>query len=97
MGSLPPLFAAAGVGNQDRVAFLDMNGIPHFEVFYGASDNERAWWDNHRAYELGYRPTNKYLPPRRKGPPAATAPLAPLLDIQATGLAGWLDRLLGKI
>ena len=30
-------FAAAGVGNQDRVAFLDMNGIPHFEVFYGAA------------------------------------------------------------
>ena len=29
-------FAAAGVGHQDRVAFLDMNGIPHFEVFYGA-------------------------------------------------------------
>ncbi len=29
--------AAAGVGNQDRVAFLDKNGIEHFEVFYGAS------------------------------------------------------------
>src|SRR6478752_5256868 len=28
----------------------------HFEIFYGASYNERAWWDNHRAYELGYRP-----------------------------------------
>jgi uronate dehydrogenase len=31
----------------------------HFEILYGASDNERAWWDNHRAYELGYRPTGK--------------------------------------
>ena len=31
------LLAAAGVGNQDRVAFLDKNGIEHFEVFYGAS------------------------------------------------------------
>ena len=31
------LFAAAGVGNQDRVAFLDKNGIEHFEVFYGAA------------------------------------------------------------
>ena len=31
----------------------------HFEVLYGASDNERSWWDNHRAYELGYRPTGK--------------------------------------
>src|ERR687897_666444 len=29
-------FAAAGVGSQDRVAFLDKNGIEHFEVFYGA-------------------------------------------------------------
>ena len=25
---------AAGVGSQDRVAFLDKNGIDHFEVFY---------------------------------------------------------------
>src|SRR6187455_3595812 len=30
-------FAAAGVGNQDRVAFLDKNGIEHFEVFFGAA------------------------------------------------------------
>ncbi|MDW4793795.1 hypothetical protein NQ358_24630, partial [Escherichia coli] len=22
----------------------------HFEVLYGASYNERSWWDNHRAY-----------------------------------------------
>jgi long-chain acyl-CoA synthetase len=29
--------AAAGVGAQDRVAFLDKNGIEHFEVFYGAA------------------------------------------------------------
>ncbi len=29
--------AAAGVGNQDRVAFLDKNGIEHFEVFFGAA------------------------------------------------------------
>ena len=31
----------------------------HFEVLYGASYNERAWWDNHRAYDLGYRPTGR--------------------------------------
>lgn len=31
----------------------------HFEVLYGASYNERAWWDNTRAYELGYRPTGR--------------------------------------
>ena len=28
---------AAGVGPRDRVAFLEKNGIEHFEVFYGAS------------------------------------------------------------
>ena len=28
---------AAGVGGQDRVAFLDKNGIEHFEVFYGCA------------------------------------------------------------
>jgi long-chain acyl-CoA synthetase len=27
----------AGVGSQDRVAFLDKNGIEHFEVFFGAA------------------------------------------------------------
>jgi uronate dehydrogenase len=31
----------------------------HFEIFYGASDNERGWWDNHRAHDLGYRPTGR--------------------------------------
>jgi uronate dehydrogenase len=31
----------------------------HFEVVYGASYNERAWWDNSRAYQLGYRPTGR--------------------------------------
>ena len=31
----------------------------HFEIFYGVSYNERAWWDNSRAYDLGYRPTGR--------------------------------------
>ncbi|NVN86808.1 MAG: NAD(P)-dependent oxidoreductase [Rhodopseudomonas sp.] len=31
----------------------------HFEVLYGASFNERAWWDNSRAYELGYSPAGR--------------------------------------
>jgi uronate dehydrogenase len=31
----------------------------HFEILYGASYNERSWWDNHRAYDLGYRPTGR--------------------------------------
>lgn len=47
--------------------------------------------------DLGTRPTNKYLPPRLKDTPDMSAPLAPLLDIQAKGIAGWLDKVLGKI
>jgi Fe-S-cluster-containing dehydrogenase component len=46
--------------------------------------------------DMGTKPTNKYLPPRVKGPGEAS-PLAPLLDIKATGVAGWLDRMLGKL
>jgi uronate dehydrogenase len=38
-------------------------GLTHpeiqFEVLYGASYNERGWWDNSRAYALGYRPGGK--------------------------------------
>jgi uronate dehydrogenase len=31
----------------------------HFEIVYGASDNERCWWDNEAAYRLGYRPKHR--------------------------------------
>ena len=31
------LLRSAGVGPEDRVAFLDKNGIEHFEVFFGAA------------------------------------------------------------
>jgi uronate dehydrogenase len=38
-------------------------GIEHpdvrYEIVYGASDNARAWWDNRRAHELGYRPAGR--------------------------------------
>ncbi|MEI6497691.1 MAG: long-chain-fatty-acid--CoA ligase [Actinomycetota bacterium] len=34
-GQVANLLASAGVGNQDRVAFLDKNSIEHFEVFFG--------------------------------------------------------------
>jgi Fe-S-cluster-containing dehydrogenase component len=47
--------------------------------------------------EQATRPTNKYLAPRQKDRPDQASLLAPLLDIKATGLAGWLDRMLGKI
>ena len=47
----------------DDLVQLCRIGLEHpdirFEVFYGASFNERAWWDNHRAYEFGYRPSGR--------------------------------------
>ena len=45
---------------------------------------------------MATKPTNKYLPPRKKGSGEAS-PLTPLLDVKASGIAGWLDRMLGKI
>jgi len=33
-------------------------GITH-DVVWGLSDNARAWWDNRRAFELGYRPRHR--------------------------------------
>jgi uronate dehydrogenase len=38
-------------------------GLEHpdirYEVFYGASDNARGWWDNAAAFRLGYRPQGR--------------------------------------
>jgi uronate dehydrogenase len=31
----------------------------HFEIFYGASDNAEAWWDNSNARRFGYKPKFK--------------------------------------
>lgn len=31
----------------------------HYEVVYGASENDRSWWDNANAYRLGYRPQDE--------------------------------------
>jgi Fe-S-cluster-containing dehydrogenase component len=44
--------------------------------------------------ELGYRPTNKYLPPRLHAAPTAVAPEESTEG--ATGALGWLDRLLSR-
>jgi uronate dehydrogenase len=44
----------------EDLAQLVRIGLDHpdirYEIFYGASDNERAWWDNANAYRYGYRP-----------------------------------------
>ena len=38
-------------------------GLEHpdirFEIFYGASENEAAWWDNSNARRFGYRPEGR--------------------------------------
>ena len=38
-------------------------GLEHadirYEIFYGASDNARGWWDNAAAFRLGYRPQGR--------------------------------------
>jgi uronate dehydrogenase len=38
-------------------------GLEHpdlrYEIFYGASHNERGWWDNAAAYRYGYRPIGR--------------------------------------
>ena len=47
-----------------------------FEIFYGASYNERAWWDNSRAYDYGYRPTGRAEDYREEAL-AAQAKIAP--------------------
>jgi len=50
---------------------------------------ERGGFD--LAPELGYRPVNKYLPPRARkaAPPPAPEP-------EASGVLGWLDRMLSR-
>lgn len=37
---------------------LEREGLG-YELVYGMSDNARAWWDNSRALELGYRPMHR--------------------------------------
>ena len=44
--------------------------------------------------EMGYRPTNKYLPPRKAAAPAAAVPAAE--TGAGSGLLRWLDRALSR-
>jgi uronate dehydrogenase len=64
----------------DDLAQLVRIGLEHpdirFEVFYGASDNERAWWDNAAAHRHGYKPTGR-AEDHREAAMAAQAKLKP--------------------
>jgi uronate dehydrogenase len=64
----------------DDMVQLVRIGLEHpdlrYEIFYGASYNERAWWDNSRAYAYGYRPTGR-AEDHRDAALAAQAKLAP--------------------
>jgi uronate dehydrogenase len=33
-----------------------MNKAIHHEIVYGVSKNKKSWWNNSRAYQLGYKP-----------------------------------------
>jgi uronate dehydrogenase len=47
----------------EDLAQLVRIGLEHpdirYEILWGASENERGWWDNARAYSLGYRPSGR--------------------------------------
>lgn len=50
---------AIWISPRDLVQLVEI-GLEHpnikFDVVYGMSGNDRAWWDNSRAEQLGYRP-----------------------------------------
>jgi uronate dehydrogenase len=50
------------ISPEDLVQLFQI-GLEHpdirFDIFYGASDNAAAWWDNSRAASFGYRPSGK--------------------------------------
>lgn len=47
----------------DDLVQLVRIGLEHpdirYEIFYGVSDNARAWWDNDAAFRFGYRPQGR--------------------------------------
>jgi uronate dehydrogenase len=47
----------------EDLAQLIRIGLEHpdirYEIFFGASDNERGWWDNQAAFRYGYRPSGR--------------------------------------
>ena len=60
--AVPGLAQMLGIKPEDLVQLVRI-GLEHpelrYEIFYGASNNERAWWDNSRAHAYGYRPNGR--------------------------------------
>jgi uronate dehydrogenase len=50
------------ISPEDLVQLIRI-GLDHpdirYEIFYGASDNARGWWDNSAAFRCGYRPQGR--------------------------------------
>jgi uronate dehydrogenase len=61
-------------------------GLEHpdirYEIFYGASDNARGWWDNAAAFRFGYRPQGR-------AEDHAAAALAAEARLPADPVGGW--------
>ena len=65
----PERVAPAAGGERESTADPELDVVREMEDRYRrmskigvrnvASYNERAWWDNHRAYDLGYRPIGR--------------------------------------
>ena len=80
-------------------ASLEAEGIG-FEVFYGVSRNDRSFWDNRRAYALGYEPEDNAEawaedllaadPPEPGGPLARRLQGGTYCEIEFDGDAGAL-------
>ena len=72
---------AIWISGRDMAQLVTL-GIEHpdirFEIVYGISDNQRAWFDNANAFRLGYKPQDQSEPYAedilKKDPPPGKAP-----------------------
>ena len=83
-------------------------GLEHpdlrYEIFYGASDNDRNWWDNSTAYRYGYKPSGDsedMVDARSRARRNCSRTRSATTTRAATSLrrssrAGWSGRLTGR-
>ena len=71
----------------------------HYATLWGVSNNDRTWWDNRAAFDLGYRPqdnSEQYLAQaveeerksRTQGQPSIGVPPGPETDVEKTFQGG---------